>query len=211
MTTVIHERHVGTGAEGRPSRIRDMDRLRIRLGYAAGIWALFYAAYRAYYALGGDIGRFGTPVSESQWRHINGVGALLLVMAAIVAFATTRLWGRPKARMALLTFAWVAFVGCVMHGLIDESIRLLSMAGVIHMEFPFWASIDRRAANLQNIFFNEPWFLIEGLLWGALGWTGLTSDRARRWWLRSALIAIAIFTADGLLTEFGVFGKVIIG
>jgi hypothetical protein len=113
--------------------------------------------------------------------------------------------------MALLIFAWVAFTGCVMHGLVDIATRLLSMAGIIHMEFPFWASMDRRASNLQDIFLNEPWFLIEGLLWGTLGWVGLTTDRARRRWLLSAVIVIALLTANGLLAQFGVVGKVIIG
>jgi hypothetical protein len=211
MTTATHNRNAGTITKRLSSRVRTGDRLRVRLGYATGAWALLYAAYRAYYALGGDIGRFGTPVSESQWRQINGVGAVLLVMAAIVAFASTRLWHRPRARQALLAFAWIAFVGCVMHALVDITIRLLSMAGVIEMQFPFWLSIDRHTANLQDIFLNEPWFLIEGLLWGALGWVGLDTHRARRWWLRSAVIAIVVLTANGLLTEFGVFGKVIIG
>ncbi|HEX7104237.1 MAG TPA: hypothetical protein VF201_16450 [Nitrolancea sp.] len=212
MTTAIHDSQSETTAGGRPSRIRDAGRIRIRLGYAAGGWALLYAAYRGYYALGGTIGMFGTPVSESQWRQINAVGAVLLAMAAIVAFVTTtRLWNRRYVHMALLTFAWVAFTGCVMHGLVDIATRLLSMAGVIHMEFPFWASMDRRASNLQDIFLNEPWFLIEGLLWGALGWIDLTTERARRWWLFSALTAIALLTVDGLLTSTGVLGKVIIG
>jgi hypothetical protein len=212
MTTAVRDRKTESIAEGRVSRIRGAGRLRIRLGYATGVWALFYAAYRGYYALGGTIGMFGTPVSESQWRQINAVGAVLIVMAAIVAFATTtRLWDRRSARTALLVFAWVAFTGCVMHGLVDIATRLLSMAGVIHMDFPFWASMDRRSSDLQDIFLNEPWFVIEGLLWGALGWMGLTTDRARRWWLLSALIAIALLTINGLLTSTGVLGKVIIG
>jgi hypothetical protein len=193
------------------ARMRSIDRRRVGLGYAAGGWALLYAAYRGYYALGGTIGMFGTPVSESQWRQINGVGAVLLVLAAFVAFATTRLWHRPLARQALLAFAWVAFVGCVMHALVDITIRLLSIAGLVQMDFPFWVSIDRQASNLQDIFLNQPWFQIEGLLWGALGWVGLATERARRWWLRSALIAIALLTANGLLAQFGVVGKVIIG
>src|SRR6185312_10579881 len=152
MTTVIHDRGSGTIADGRLSRERSTDRTRVRLGYVAGGWALLYAAYRGYYALGGTIGMFGTPVSESQWRQINAVGAVLLVMAAFVALATTRLWHRRHVRTALLVFAWVAFVGCVMHGLVDDTTRLLSMVGVVHMDFPYWASIDRRASNLQDLF-----------------------------------------------------------
>jgi hypothetical protein len=211
MTTVIHQRESGTIANVRTSRVGEAGRVRIRLGYAASGWALFYGAYRGYYALGGTFGMFGTPVSVSQWRQINGVGAVLLFMAAIVAFATTRLWHRTNLRTALLVFAWVAAVGCVMHGLVDDTSRLLSMAGLLHMDFPYWASMDRRASNLQDLFFNETWFIVEGLLWGTLGWLGLTTARARRWWLLSALTAIAFLTADGVLTSFGIFGRVIVG
>ena len=40
MTTTIHTRNAGTIANGRLARIRDAGRLRVRLGYAAGAWAL---------------------------------------------------------------------------------------------------------------------------------------------------------------------------
>jgi hypothetical protein len=179
----------------------------------AGGWALLYALYRGYYALGGTVGMFGTPVSQSQWRLINGVAAILLALAAVLPLATARLWRLPRARMALLALGWVIAVGCVMHALIDESTRLLSIAGALHMEFPpFWVagSVDRHASDLQDIFFNEPWFLIEGLLWGALCWAHLASGQVRRWWLASALIAILLLTIIGLLSSFGVIGTFII-
>jgi hypothetical protein len=41
---------------------------------------------------------------------------------------------------------------------------MLSLAGLLRIEYSptVWASIDRRAADLQDLFFNEPWFLVEG-------------------------------------------------
>lgn len=154
---------------------------------------------------------FGTPISQTQWRQINAVGAVLLVIAAVMAVATVWLWRRGYGRTALLVFCWVAAVGCVMHALVDESSRLLSMAGVLHMEYPnFWVSIDRHASDLQDVFLNEPWFLIEGVLWGVLGWTGLSSTRSRRWWLGSAIAAIVALTAIGMLSQFGLIGRFIV-
>ncbi|MGH2346182.1 MAG: hypothetical protein ACRDG4_13230 [Chloroflexota bacterium] len=182
-----------------------------RLRLLAFGWALLYAAYRGYYALGGTFGMFGTPISPSQWRLINAVAAVLLVIAAVLPVATAGLWQRRHARTALSALYWVIAVGCVMHALVDITIRLLSMAGVLHMEFPHFASIDRRSADLQDLLFNEPWFLGEGLLWGVLGWMELTSARARRLWLVSGIVATAVLTVIGVLSAAGHIGRIIIG
>src|ERR687897_1681921 len=56
------------GAPGVAGRLR-------WVSLAAAGWALAYALYRAYYAVGGAAGMFGVPVSESQWRFVNGAGA----------------------------------------------------------------------------------------------------------------------------------------
>jgi hypothetical protein len=77
--------------------------------------------------------------------------------------------------VVLLAVCWLVAVGCSMHALIDIVQRVLSLAGLLRIEYPssVWASIDRHAADLQDLFFNEPWFLIEGLGFGALGWIAL--------------------------------------
>ena len=78
------------------------------------------------------------------------------------------------------------------------------------MDFPFFASIDRRESDLQDLLLNEPWFLAEGLLWGALGWFGLASARSRRLWPASGLVAAAALTAIGVLSTVGIIGKLIV-
>ena len=155
---------------------------------------------------------FGVPVSMDQWRLINGVGAALLLLAAVFPVATARLWRSPRARVVLLTIGWVITVGCVMHALVDIATRLLSIAGVIPLDFPFFVAgtVDRHASDIQDLFFNEPWFLIEGVIWGALCWIELTSTQARRWWLASALAMIAALTVVGVLSSAGVIGQFII-
>jgi hypothetical protein len=64
---------------------------------------------------------------------------------------------------------------------------------------------------LQDLFFNEPWFLLEGLGYAALAWIGLSTGSQRRWWVGSAIAAISVLTVIGLLSATGVIGKVIIG
>lgn len=153
------------------------------------------------------------PCSESHWRLVNAIGAALILCAAVLPLATARFSRHPRARVALLTIGWVIAVGCVMHGLVDDITRLLSMACLLHLEFPFFVagSLDRRASDLQDLFLNEPWFLGEGLLWGALCWVQLASARARRWWLASALVAVAVLTVIGVLSSAGIIGQFIIG
>ena len=202
-----------TSGAGQPRWTETSRTAAMWLRYLAAGWALLYAIYRGYYALGGAAGMFGEPVSQRQWRLINGIAAVLLLGAAILPVATARLWRHPRARAILLAIGWVIAVGCVMHGLVDIATRLLSIAGVIHMQFPFFVagSVDRQMADAQDLFFNEPWFLIEGALWGALCWVELAAGRARRWWLVSALVAIAMLTVIGVLSSAGVIGKFIIG
>jgi DMSO/TMAO reductase YedYZ heme-binding membrane subunit len=92
-----------------------------------GCWALWYAIYRAYYGFGGSVGTFGTPVSESQWRTINLVAAVLLLLLAVLPIAVLPLWKRPHMPV-LLGLCWVLAVGFVMHGVIDD---LLSTASSV--------------------------------------------------------------------------------
>lgn len=188
------------------------EKILVRASRAAAGWAFFYALYRWYYAAGGTFWTFGTPVSERQWRLVNAFGAAILTVIAILPIALLRSWRRPGARPALLTLCWVMAVGFVTHALVGMTQRIASLSGKYAIPFPFWQTIDRRQSDLQALFFNEPWFLIEGLLWIAIAWGGALSTSPRRsWWIGSVLAATAVLTCVGLLSAFGVIGKVIIG
>lgn len=154
---------------------------------------------------------FGTPVSMSDWYFINAVATALLLGAAVVPVVTQGLWTRSPWRRLLLGAAWIVAVGCIMHALIGITTRVLSLAGLLTIDYPFFRAIDTTAADLQALFFNEPWFLVEGLLWAAMGWTALSSDPARRRWVLSAGGAIAALTLIGILSSLGVIGRFIAG
>ncbi len=178
----------------------------------AAAWALGYALYRAYYALGGTVGMFGTPISVSQWHLINAIGAGILFGAAVAPIVLLKFWAQPRYRPALLALCWVVTVGCVMHAFVNGVQRALSLAGLLTINLPFWQTIDHRQADLQDLFFNEPWFFVEGLLWAAIAWTGaLKWSPFRRWWIGSALAAITVLTVVGLLSAFGLIGTFIVG
>lgn len=181
------------------------------MSLVTGALGLLYAMYRGYYGLGGTMGMFGTPASETQWRAINLTAAAILLVTAVLPVAVLPLWRRPPVRPVLLALCWALAVGFTMHGLIDDIQRVLSLAGALHIRYPFFTAVNSHAADIQDLAFNETWFLAEGVLWGTLGWMSLGRSRARRWWVGTAVVAVAVLISIGLLTAFGAAGKIIIG
>ena len=178
----------------------------------ATLWAFAYGVYRLYYALGGTFGKLGTPVSHDQWIRINAIATVLLFAAAALPLVILRAWSNRRAQPFLLAIAWIIAVGCATHALIGIPQRMASLAGVLVIEYPFWVSIDRRMADVQALFFNEPWFLGEGLLWVAIAWVGELRESAwRRWWIGSVIGATVVLTVVGLLSAFGVVGRWVVG
>ena len=184
----------------------------VRASRLAALWAFAYGVYRLYYALGGTFGKLGTPVSHDDWIRINAVAAVLLFAAALLPLLILRAWRNSRAQPFLLAIAWIIAVGCSTHALIGIPQRIASLAGVLTIEYPFWLRIDRRMADLQALFFNEPWFLVEGLLWVAIAWAGPLHHSPRRgWWVGSVIAVTLVMTGVGLLSAFGVIGRWVVG
>lgn len=173
------------------------------------LWGLGYACYRAYYAAGGEIGMFGQPVSEAQFRAVNAAGAGIVLLGAVLPLVLVRV---VALRRATPVVAWIIGVGCCMHAFVDGTLRLLSLTGVHLTQLPpgLWQSFDRRASDLQDLLLNEPWFLIEGLLWVALGVASIRSSR-RRAWITSAAAACLLLTVVGVLSGLEVIGSFRLG
>lgn len=168
-------------------------------------WSLWYASYRAYYAAGGQfgsIGRFNSPV---QWRAINAVGAAIILLAAVLPLASLRV---RVLRRALPVLGWFAGAGCIMHALVDGTLRMLSLSGARPYQPPpgLWRSFDRHAADLQDLLLNEPWFLIDGLLWSALALAVIAPSR-RRGWITTMATGCLVLTTVGILTGLGGIGS----
>ena len=176
-----------------------------RVAIALAVWSLAYAGYRAYYAAGGQFGLFGEPVSSAQFRAINAIGAAIILVAGVLPLIALRV---HAVRRALTVICWIAAVGCCMHALVDGTLRVLSLTGVHPTVLPasVWRSFDRRAADLQDLLLNEPWFLVEGLLWAVLG-VALVRPSRRYVWMVSAVIACLLLSAVGVLSGLGVIGS----
>lgn len=80
---------------------------------------------------------------------------------------------------------------------------MFSLTGVhpTQLSPQFWLSVDRHKADVPDVLLNEPWFFVEGCLWGVFALIA-SPGYARRRWLRSALIAC------GLASTFGGLGVV---
>jgi hypothetical protein len=180
---------------------------------AAAIWGLGYAVYRGYYAAGGTFWIPGVPAPHGPWRLDNLAAALIIGVGAALPLAALPLWTRRRARSLLLATCWLVAVFCSMHALVDMTERVLSLTGHLRIDYPstVWTSVDRRDADLQDLFGNEPWFLLEGLAYAALGWAGSNPGRTRRRWATGGIAAVAVLTAVGLLSATGVIGKAIVG
>jgi hypothetical protein len=197
----------------RPRRSRAQPSRLAWASVAVGGWGLCYALYRGYYAAGGTAFLPGRPADPNQFRMINAAAVIILLLAAALPVAALPLWSRPWARPVLLAVYWVIAVGCGTHALVDAIQRVLSLAGLLDVRYPssVWASIDTRAADLQDLFFNEPWFMLEGLGFAALAWIALGVGPGRRAWIGSALAATGVLTVVGLLVAAGAIGRLIIG
>jgi hypothetical protein len=154
---------------------------------AVALWSLGYALYRGYYAVGGTRFLPGTPADAQQFRLIKAVAVVILVIAAAVPLAMLLLWRRQKGTAGA---AWRVLVcrSGLHYACHDRQHRAGAQPrrGCYRLNTPprVWASIDHRAADLQDLFFNEPWFLFEGLGYTALAWIGLGPGSQRRWWGR---------------------------
>jgi hypothetical protein len=70
----------------------------------------------------------------------------------------------PRLRLILLGLCcyWQSVSSCI-----DDIERVLRLAGMLHLNYPSFTTVNRRVADLQDLIFNETWFLIEGLLWAS--------------------------------------------
>jgi hypothetical protein len=59
---------------------------------------------------------------------------------------------------------------------------------------------------MQHLFFNEPWFIVEGVGFATMAWLVLGPGSAGRRWLGTALVKTSLLTVVGLLSGTRVIG-----
>ncbi|MDI3338914.1 MAG: DUF3995 domain-containing protein [Sphaerobacter sp.] len=143
-------------------------------GYAACAWALVFAAQRCYHAAGGTAGAetigpaIAEPVVAREPLWVAALCALggLKVVAALVALATVRAWGRRGTRGLLLAAGWAAVaVMASYEGAASPVQHALMVAGVIATP----AGLGPTAARWRLLLW-DPWRLRGGILFGLATW-----------------------------------------
>jgi hypothetical protein len=90
----------------------------------------------------------------------------------------------------------ITLIGCSIstsHGVYGVIYQILQIAGVVK---PDSGSIKY---VLWDLFLLEPWFLIEGILLGIVGWFYLKQPRHRRNWIILCAVGIVVGLITGLL------------
>ena len=145
--------------------------------YAAGAWALVFAAAHFYWGAGGTVG-LGVDAAgvEAQfardpWPYaiaMCGVGALFLAFGA-VALALVRPSGWVFPRRAALAAAWVVALGLALYaatGVVD----VLRLIGVM-------SSPVGRTVLWGNLLVWDPWWLLGAALFCAAAWFNRRGSR----------------------------------
>lgn len=168
------------------------------------LWAAWYAAYRFYYAFGGQIGMVGRPAPAAHFRDDNLVAAIIILTAGLLPLAAAFGWRHRTIPGLVKTVGWVATVGSCMHALTLEILRFLSLSGLHPTHYPpgLWVSINHHRADLQDALFNEPWFLITGLLCARFALIAV-KPASRPLWKRSAAVATLLSLLVGVLSGLG--------
>jgi hypothetical protein len=86
---------------------------RVTVGLA--VWAAGYAAYRFYYAFGGQLGMIGRPSPAAHFRRDNATGGAIILVAALLPPIAAHAWRHRAARRTVAVVGWIAAVGCCMH------------------------------------------------------------------------------------------------
>jgi Protein of unknown function (DUF3995) len=168
---------------------------------ALAAWSILYVVPHVYWALGGEAGFSLVRPSATRlddWRLINAIASVVLLVPVLIAWGLARDAQHRRMRVVLLGASLLGAAIAASHGIYGIVYRTLNLAGVV--------AVDGRTVSASNdpwvlwdLLLFEPWFLIEGLLFVAVGWAAHSTPGGKRRWLLLCLAGVALATVTGLL------------
>jgi hypothetical protein len=148
--------------------------------YAAAAWALAFAAYSFYGALGGELGvdQLANDIRQQAEDRDPGfvaelwVAGALKLAVAFLALALVRSWGKVVPDRAIRIATWVVAIGLLIYGAVNEVQFALMKLELIDTP----DSVGAEAVNWY-LFLWEPIWLLGGCLFAA---AALSFGRASR-------------------------------
>ncbi|WP_282943017.1 DUF3995 domain-containing protein [Paenibacillus sp. RC67] len=170
-------------------------------GYAVFIWSIAYMLPHLYWALGGKMGGGilkPNIVHSLDFEFINLIATVFLTVAGLIGIAFIY-WNKGRVSSYMLLF--ISWAGCSLsasHGIFGIIYRILQISGVVGLESGTF-HINEDAYVLWDLMLFEPWFLIEGILLGIVGWYFLKEARSRMIWLAACIFGVIFGLVTGIM------------
>ncbi|WP_369185091.1 DUF3995 domain-containing protein [Streptomyces sp. Y1] len=154
-------------------------------GVAAAMAAL-YAALKLYWAFGGDGLKSTIGFSEDLWHdplfELLGLWGtvLLAALGALIPFALVKPWGAVVPRWMLELPIGIGCAFTVLRGIAGIVQESLYLTGAISSHYPDVTGAEADTVARWSLFLYSPWFLVWGLVLGAIGLRALRTDKAAR-------------------------------
>jgi len=137
-------------------------------------------------------------VQSIHFEFINWIASIMLTVVGLIGLAFIY-WNKSRVSSYMLLF--ISLAGCSVsasHGIYGIVYRILQIRGVVGLEpETFYARED--VYVLWDLVLFEPWFLIEGILLGIVGWCFLKQARSRKIWLAACIIGVICGLATGVM------------
>ncbi|MGP4039742.1 DUF3995 domain-containing protein [Gracilibacillus sp. D59] len=170
-------------------------------GYAVFIWSIIYMIPHLYWALGGKVGGALLKPNITQsiyFELINWIASVFLTVAGLIGLAFIY-WNKNRFTKYMLLF--ISLAGCSLatsHAIYGIIYRIFQIRGVVGVESGSF-NIHENAFVLWDLVLFEPWFMIEGILFGILGWCSLKETRNKKIWLAACTSGIIFGLVTGIM------------
>ena len=164
-------------------------------------WSLLYAIPHLYWGIGGTAAQdiySPSAYEQSIWEVAHLFAFAFIALTGLLGFSLQLVRTPSLPRLALLAIIGAGCGVAASHGVFGMALRGASVAGMSNVDgVPF--DIHQHAWVLWDMLVIEPWFLVEGLLLGLVGYRAQTSPRRKTLWLWAMAAAFLAFLATGLL------------